>query len=161
MGHGKRLIRAQVQVPLVLVSPRVPAGRRSDAAGSLDVPTTILSFAGLEGLPRTSGRDLTLTEHEPRGLFGMRRTFVEPFHEIRTNGEVVEVFDPKFYCVRDDVLHIGDGDEIVVENGDELSPERDLLPVFTAFEAELDGLDIEELMDPETLKTLEAMGYAH
>ena len=58
--HGYRVSPEQVHVPLVIVSPRVEPGIRSDVAGSRDVARTLLSLAGVDAadLP---GRDLLAT----------------------------------------------------------------------------------------------------
>jgi arylsulfatase A-like enzyme len=165
LGHGKRLSVEQLRVPLAIVSPRVTPGRRQDPAGSVDVAATLLSLAGLEA-GEGEGRDLTLAPRggRPPSVFGMRRTFAEPYSDIRTDGSRVTVTGPRFYAVIEGTLYTGTGDDVLVEDLPGRVPGPDvvdpLLALFGTFASELSGADLTEVTDPDTQRALEQLGYA-
>lgn len=161
LGHGKRLVPEQVRVPLVIVSPRVASGVRSDAAGSVDVAATILALAGLD--PGAGpGRDLA---REGRGFVaGMRRGFDEPRDERLIDGRVVPVGGPRFFAVREGRLFAGDGTQ-VFEDDDPARPvdpalASELRSAFAGFAARLSGASAVALDDEEVRRALDALGYA-
>jgi len=95
-------------VPLVLVSPRVAPGVRSDAAGSIDVHATLLSLAGLAGGGRAlGGRDLTLDDTHGDDVapaaYGMRR--YDP-----------KQGPPRFFFAREDARVTGDFDRLLEDD---------------------------------------------
>ncbi len=57
VGHGKRVTKSQVHVPLFIVAPGLAPATREDTVGSIDVATTLLALGGApaDDLP---GRDL-------------------------------------------------------------------------------------------------------
>ncbi len=161
LGHGKRLIRSQVHVPGILISPRVAPAVRSDAAGSIDVMPTLLALAGSSDAERFLGRNLVEPPRaEQKPTLGMRRTFPKPFKDVYTDGTVVTVHGPQFYLVRDGRLYIGDKEQL---GGEDPSPSPALAErvraIFAACELELSATAGREDLRPETQRALEALGY--
>jgi arylsulfatase A-like enzyme len=165
MGHGKRLTKEQVHVPLVIVSPRVEPGARNDLASSVDVPRTLLSMAGLPHAD-FAGRDLTSDATGGVGgpVFGMRRTFAEPKAETRTDGSQPIVPDRWFFTLRNDVLLTGNADIVLegddaarVWNGEDAELVRG---AFASLELLLEAAESgEEILDPDAQARLRALGY--
>jgi arylsulfatase A-like enzyme len=61
-SHGITLYEESVRVPLIVVGPGVPAGRRvSQNVSLVDVAPTLLALLGLEAEPRFEGRSLVPT----------------------------------------------------------------------------------------------------
>lgn len=61
LTHGAHLYEETVRVPLVIVGPGVPAGRRQDQAQQIDLLPTVAALLGAPPPPRLSGRDLLAT----------------------------------------------------------------------------------------------------
>lgn len=164
IGHGTRLSPEQIQVPLVIRSPRIAPGRRRDVAGSIDIFPTLLACAGVEHTPR-GGRDLAAAPTNGVGsALGMRRTYTHPQREPTLAGPGAQLADNRYYAVIDGRLFAGDA-RGVRENdreGSEAAPEiADLLrPRFAEFEAGVRGASGPEAVDAETLERLRALGYA-
>lgn len=164
LGHGKRLTPEQIHVPLLIKSPRLEPGTVSEAVGTIDITATILGLAGLEGAPKTS-RDLTSTAPWPeRVVIGMRRTYTK-YTESRVDGTQHRITDKdnKFFIVEDGVLYTGN-QQLVSRNDDEQAlADAELTArykgLFDVWEKELSGMAIEEIMDPEALATMRALGY--
>jgi len=162
LGHGKRVTREQVQVPLVLLSPAVEPGIRTDLASTVDLARTLLSAAGLDA-GDLGGRDL-LAERDASAVVGMRRTFAGPKSEQLTDGKRRDLPESWFYLVRDGVLWSGNAERVLAE--DDLTrpvvgAEADALrETFAALESLLEAGDVgEELLDPEVQERLRALGY--
>ena len=155
-GHGKGLWRPQVHVPTVVWSDALEPGTRLDVAGSVDVLPTLLSLLGRPAEPDLPGRDLTRPGPDRTEALGMRRTFVEPFEDVRADGSVVRVFEPSFYRVRDGLLSIGNRDAV---SGEGATEEAELRELFAALEAELEAQPVQELTDEETQAGLGDLGY--
>ena len=171
LGHGERLTTQQIHVPLVIVSPRVAAGRSDVPVGSVDVAATLESLAGGDRLPG-AGRDLTADPARWRAeqpVVGMRRTFAEPYEDVRTDGSIEMVDGHRFYFVAGELAggvavgreYTGNADGIAANDGHPVAPElrERLLALFERFSAELDGTPHSEQLDPETQRALEALGY--
>jgi hypothetical protein len=162
LGHGRRVSAPQVHVPFFVVSPRRPAGVRRDAAGSADVPATVLS---LLGLPRGgfAGRDLTAPPPGDAAAFGMRNLFVRPLEDERTDGRMVTIRGPRFFAALGDSLYAGDAHAVVEgDRSQRPAPERVAGPLrglFARFAAELDGAPTTEHLDVGTREALRALGY--
>jgi arylsulfatase A-like enzyme len=163
LGHGKRLSAEQIRVPCFVISPRVKPARVSALTSSIDVPATLFSLAGLEGAPER-GKDLLQNLPDDRRVFGMRRTFEEPFRELR--------LDRREHLLQDRVFFVAEARGITTGNaGGVLSgPWRDSPGAdsgtasgpgvaFRAFEAELDRSSKTTELDAETRAALEALGY--
>ena len=159
IGHGWRVTRAEVEVPLVVVSPRVAPGVRSDAAGTVDLAATVLALAGVAdaALP---GRDLT----EPAapaagGAVGMSGWPAVPLDPAR-GGAVRE----RFFAVRAGALYSGDADASFEEDDPgrpvpDATLDASLRRQFRGFEASLSGQVVRKRLDPETEQGLRALGY--
>lgn len=163
IGHGKRLVREQVQVPLGIVSPRLAPSRRDDAAGSVDVTTTLLSLAGSEpaGLP---GRDLLLPPTRDARALGMRSNFGPAKSELLLDGTELSVEGARFYVARGGRLLTGDREQ-VLEDDDPARPlsgpeTEELRAAFAGFATLLEGTSVETLAGDEVNAALRAMGYA-
>ena len=164
IGHGKRVTREQVQVPLLVVSPRAKPRVRHDATTSVDIARTLLSLAGFQD-DVFQGRDLVSSDRADL-VFGMRRTFSVPKPELLSDGRRRALPPTWFFAVDgDDVLYAGNGQLVLVE--DELGRELegpaadDLRRKFAALESLLAaGGEAEAIQDEETLNALRTLGYA-
>jgi arylsulfatase A-like enzyme len=158
--HGKRLTPAQVHVPLVILSPGLSPDRRVEPNGTIDVWATLRALAGLPPQPGR-GRDLRQPPAGTPSALGMRRTYVEPREDVRVDGSVVLVGETEqFYWLTEAGQLIGNAAGI--EEGDRIVPPEALQAarsLFALFEQELAGLDTTELLDEETQRRLEALGY--
>jgi arylsulfatase A-like enzyme len=61
LKHGSHLYEESIHVPLVIVGPGVPAGRRTDLAQGIDLFPTIAGLLGLASPGPLPGRDLLAT----------------------------------------------------------------------------------------------------
>ena len=165
LGHGKRLTREQVQVPLVLVSPRVSPGRRGELGGSADVARTLLGAAGLPA-GELGGRDLLLEGGSP-SVFGMRRTFAveEPRPELLADGRRRPLPAQWFYVVQAGELFSGNGDQVLREDDlarpVEGARAEELARAFGGLAELARAVSSTELLDPDTQAALRALGYGH
>jgi arylsulfatase A-like enzyme len=62
LTHGGHLYEETVHIPLVVVGPGIPAGRRTDMAQGLDLLPTIASILGAPAPAGLAGRDLLATQ---------------------------------------------------------------------------------------------------
>jgi len=162
LGHGKRLVPAQVHVPLVYLGAAAPAGKRADACGSVDVAATVLALAGVD-FGMTEGRDLFADV--PGGAFalGMRRSFVEARHEQLLDGRRLPIEGERFFLARDTELLAGDGTSLFHDDDPARRAEgpgtEEVRVLFTALRQKLAGVESEELLDAEVQDALGALGY--
>lgn len=166
LGHGKRLTPEQIHVPLIISSPRVPAGRRSEPVGTIDVTATLCALAGIPDLP-VGSRALTGDPAAigPGVVMGMRRTFNEPYREARTDGsiEVIEPSNRRFYLVEDGVMYTGNANGVTIEDA-ESEPEQGEAAarhraLFEAIEQDFNAVGFEAQDDEQTLEILRKLGY--
>jgi len=162
IGHGKRMLECLVHVPLVVVSPRMAPGRSDVPVGTVDVAETLLVLAGVaEHLPH--GEDLTAPVDPDRSVFGMRRTFAEPYEEHRTDGRDYLLPEHLYYQFGKDGYFTGDAEQVRAGSSSTVLPESSgvtsIRERFQQFQQSLDGLEIEPIQDPELLRHLEALGY--
>lgn len=163
LAHGRRLTPSQIRVPLVIWSEEIAAGRREEAAGSMDVAATLAAWADVR-LPETGGRDLS---RGPAGrnptVFGARRTYEQPYQDLRLDGSVVTIpTHPLYFGVVDGRLVRGTGTGILEADREGLSPAATewLRARFAAFEnRRLAGRSPDAALAPEELENLEALGY--
>ncbi|MGQ0553908.1 MAG: sulfatase [Planctomycetota bacterium] len=180
-GHGKSVNRQQVHVPLIVFSPRLPAGAREDASASVDIADTLLALAGQPPLPGSRGRSLLrpLPAEASPPIVGMRRIYEEPTDDVLADGRVVPVQGPMFFIVRDGQLHHGDATSLTseaggaagakagagggAEGGAELGAEpvdeAAIRRLFAAFQAALESGGATEIDDEETRAAMSALGY--
>ena len=161
VGHGEDLTPEQIHVPLFIHSPRATPGTSDLPVGSVDVAATLDALAG-GNLPGP-GRNLIGIDAaaDDRSIVGMRRTFARPIEDVRTDGEIRIVEGLRFYAVVDDRLYTSRAEEIAADDGKAVDPdlEDQLSLLFRSFEADLEGRDPAEILDPETQQALEALGY--
>lgn len=159
LGHGKRLHREQIVVPLFILSPRVSPGVRHEVAGSVDVAATLLALAGIDH--PTSGRDLLANQPGRQGAFGMRRTYdSNQVYEELTTGEHRDLEAFRFFAV-------GLKGRIQRGNARRLDGEEQLTPeeaerfksLFAHFEERLVATGIQPTLDAESRKAMSALGY--
>lgn len=158
IGHGWRVTREQVHVPLVIVSPRLQPEVREDVAGTADLMSTILSLAGLPA-PDVPGRDLTQGPGEAAGaavgMTGVATHSLDPDSDVRRE---------RFFWVGDATLYSGTSDRLIEEDAlDRPAAEgestRRVKQLFGVFESELSGGKVVEKTDEETQEALRALGY--
>jgi arylsulfatase A-like enzyme len=156
VGHGYSLGPQEIRVPLVIASPRLPAGVREDVTGSIDVRATLLSLAGVadEG---GRGRDLTSSAPvEGDVAFGMQQSAPAGSREASARERFFAAQRGSVYAGNADGLSRVDGDP-----GDLPEPlTRRLRELFGGFESEARRSSGEDLHDEETRRALEALGYA-
>jgi len=163
VGHSYRLTPEQIHVPCIVISPRVAPGISSEPVGTIDLTTTILSLAGVAetGL---GGRDLLDPGAGTSPVVGMRRTFAAPYEDLRTDGRVHVLEQPRFYVVDGPDLLTGRRDEVPTRN-DSAEPVTGaekiaaIQALFGGFEAQLEEVPLHERTEDETLERLEALGY--
>ncbi|MCH7866117.1 MAG: sulfatase [Myxococcales bacterium] len=158
LGHGKRLSDELIHVPCFMISPRLDPGRIDVPVGSIDVPVTLLSLAGFSddsGLT-SSGRDMTRALPSTRSVFGMRRTFAEPFHELRLDGRRHLLLDPVFFVANSGGVTIGNAEQIIRGPDLEDSNVRSLFKVFAQEHANAGSGSV---LSEESRAALEALGY--
>ena len=73
LTHGGHLYEETVRIPLVVVGPGIPAGRRPDMAQGIDLLPTIAPVLGAPVPPALPGRDLLTTRADRRRRVGDRR----------------------------------------------------------------------------------------
>jgi arylsulfatase A-like enzyme len=61
LTHGGHLYEETVHIPLIIVGPGIPVGRRTDMAQGIDLLPTIAAMLGAPVPPGLSGRDLVAT----------------------------------------------------------------------------------------------------
>ena len=62
LSHGNHLYEETVHIPLIMVGPGIPVGRRTDMAQGIDLLPTIASILGAPVPAGLSGRDLLTTD---------------------------------------------------------------------------------------------------
>ena len=166
IGHGKRLSDALIRVPCLLISPAVDPGRVSAPVGSIDVPVTLLALAGLSGL-EGAGRDMTRALPSDRSVFGMRRTFEQPFYELRLDGARHRLQDLSFFLADRTRVIVGDGNEVRsraagaagnLQTSDSEALENAQL-LFDRFAESLARSGTTTALDERSRAALEALGY--
>ena len=163
LGHGKRVRREQVHVPLIVVSPKLTPGRRRELASSVDLPRTILSLADL-GTGPFGGQDLTRPyESSAASVFGMRSAFARGKTEQMVDGTVRELRPRCFFTVVGDTLYSGDS-ELVLEEDDpvrrlEGEKAEELRALFAKFEKLHAAIKSDELLESATQDALRKLGY--
>jgi hypothetical protein len=163
LGHGKRLVLVQVHVPLVIVSPRVQPGFRSQVAGAVDLAPTLLALAGVRGASAGGGLDLTAPGHQPkREVYGMRRTFEEPTSEVRIDGSEHALEPYLFFAAGTDSFLVGNAEGVTVGDTDSRlrSQKRSARyqELFAGFQRTLSELPEVEI-DEASQRALEQLGY--
>ena len=163
VSHSRYLTYELVRVPLIVRSPRVAAGARSDVAGSVDVAPTLLALAGVEG--EVPGRSLLTPPPEPTRALGMRREFPRPQKDLWIDGEH-ELPRRLFFQVDENGRFFrGNAKDLAPPPGEKKVSRqegRDLRKLFKTLEKELREAQksAATLDDPETRKKLKALGYA-
>lgn len=162
-GHGKHLGPAQIHVPAFVLSASVEPGTVDIPVGSLDVYKTTLALAGVTASVPL-GRDLSAADLPTSPVMGMRRTFVQPYRDLRLDGRARMIDGYRFYLVDGEDVFEGDGEKVVGTHGTPRKvPEEQasrLLTLFQRFTAELEGGGASEVTDEAVQRALEAMGYA-
>lgn len=164
--HGYRVSPEQVHVPLVVVSPRVPAGVRHDVAGSRDVARTLLSLAGVSA-DGFAGRDLLRAPPGGDGAeggvaLGMSGQFgTTP--ELRTDGREVDATRPRYFQAGEDGLLTGDADVVRRDDREDFPIDDERAAPLRARFAEYERSRLERaaplVTDPATTDALRALGY--
>jgi arylsulfatase A-like enzyme len=158
LGHGWRVTSEEVQVPLVIVSPRLEPGVRHDVAGTADLTTTLLAMAGLND-PALPGRDLTnpaaTGEGSAVGMSGAPTRSLDPDDASRRE---------RFFAVRHGTLYAGDAGHVIEEDVPEQVVQdgplaESLRLLFAGFQADLSAQTVEERREAETQEALRALGY--
>ena len=62
LTHGGHLYEETVHIPLIIVGPGIPSGRRGDIAQGVDLFPTVASILGAQAPPGLPGRDLLATQ---------------------------------------------------------------------------------------------------
>jgi len=160
LGHGARLTREQVQVPLLVWSPDVTPGVDAAPASSVDVARTLLARAGVD--PHGfGGRDLAgPAPRDGARATGMRVTGLGPLDLLLAGLPPDAPRAPRFFLADGTRLYAGDGDALF-EGDDPARPVRDdeLRARFAGFAAALARTAAVERVDPETREGLRALGY--
>jgi len=139
IGHGNQLTAAEIHVPAVIISPKVPPIRRDDVAGGIDVAPTLLTLAGLKSLSEgMRGRDISGTSTPPTRIWGMRRSTTRARLDERNLDGRTHILPKHWFYVIDSEgrIHRGNADHIVHSPEDDGScTEQDLAARFGALQA--------------------------
>lgn len=155
-GHGDRVTPAQVQVPLVVLSPKVSPGVRDDVGGTIDIHRTLLSLVGLDG-NGSRGRDLLAEAPSNPIAVGMRRTYIKQTEEVRADGSVVLLSGLRFFLAKGDQLLAGNAESV---EGAVDAPTREAARrAFASFEKALQADMAVDLTDDATREALRELGY--
>lgn len=155
-------------MPCIIRSPRLAPGIREEVASSIDIAATLLALAGVDGGPRqearpVASRDLTVVPERPARVFGMRRTYREPYEDRRLDGSVHVLEGHLFYFVNEEgELYRGSREEVIPPAGAAALAEGEahrLRALFGGFEDEFVDQQAEVGVDPEVEKGLRALGY--
>jgi arylsulfatase A-like enzyme len=163
VGHGLRLNEAELRVPAFIISPRVQPAISTDVASAIDVAPTLLSLAGIE-MEGTilAGRDLTRPAPPDSRAFAMRRTFRKSGNsELRLDGRRYALEDTVF-CEIDERGRIHRGNHEGLIDGEinlEASERQQIVRRFREFHKSFEGASRSSVLDVETLRGLEALGY--
>ena len=151
IGHGDSLGVQEIRVPLVIVSPRVAPGVRSEPVSSIDLAATLLSLADIEhGF--ADARDLTgapaVGEH---AAFGM----------ASWGGSAGEAPRARFFAAGVSSLHVGDseGVKVVESRLSSAGLEAELPARFSGFARDARHNEADALTDEATRAGLRALGY--
>lgn len=161
LGHGRRLTRWGLHVPLFILSPKVGPGVRSEPVGMIDIPATILDLAGVE---QDFGSSKSLLDPTVRRrVVGMRRIIMKPFDEKRLDGSIHRIEGLCFYSVDGDRIYMGSRQGVALEDSDAREPDADrvaqLEKLFARFEEELADPNVGNL-DTQAIEQMRALGYA-
>jgi len=156
LGHGMHVRQEQLRVPLIVFSPRLGPGTRTDPVGSIDVAATLLDLAGVEA--RVAGRSLLQPSLPDHGVFGMRRTYDQPVEDVRIDGSHHSIPERVYFALHGGVLVTGNPDE-VTSGSDNPALGIKLRGLFAAFQERLSRTGAGELVDENMQKALEALGY--
>jgi arylsulfatase A-like enzyme len=158
LGHGRSLDPVEIHVPLMIVSPDLTAGRRSDPVGSIDVAATLLALGGLRP-SLAGGQDLRAEPGSavpPAAVAGMKaRPAADDPVDDSESGD-------RFFAVIGDAVFEGNSASVSVPAGAKSGEERAAAAVralFGSFESRLSGVSATRAIDPETERALRALGY--
>lgn len=96
LKHGSHLYEESIRVPLVIVGPGIPAGRRADLAQGIDLLPTVSGLLGLDPPPGLPGRDL-LTTRESRDAFAETGMGITPDGGMT---DVIALRTPRWKLIR-------------------------------------------------------------
>lgn len=162
ISHGRRLTPSQIHVPCFIISPQIISEVGQDVAGSIDIMPTVLSLAKTNNKHSLGGRDLTKKTTDAPQAFGMLRTYEKPFTEYRVDGKAYTIDANLFYYV-DSEGEIFRGNKNKLLDNDRINTnqtqQKELMQIFSGFEAELTGSSPRVLDNPKALKALKSLGY--
>jgi arylsulfatase A-like enzyme len=96
LTHGAHLYEETIHVPLVMVGPGIPAGRRADLAQQIDVLPTVAALLGAPPPPGLPGRDL-LSTHEAGDVVS---EIVSGFGDAGAGAGTVALRTPRWKLIR-------------------------------------------------------------
>lgn len=154
-GHGDRLSPVQLLVPCFVLSPRVAAGVHEEPVGSVDIHDALIALAGIG-----SGAAGVLEGAAGRPL-GMRRKFDRRPEPLRGPG-TRQPDEDFFYVVQDGSIIRGRSDGVTRDDLETLDAEtaHRVEQQFDGFARQLGENAATALVDEETRRGLEALGYA-
>ncbi len=159
LGHGKRLVPEQIEVPFFYVGSRT-SEQTQDPCGSVDVATTILRLAG--GTSAMSGRDLFAPAKGRPVAVGMRRTFEGEKFELLLDGTRLPIQGERFYFAGERYI-TGDAETLYAADDFERpfsdSEHQGIRRFFQTIQKLLEGVSSEELTDEDVRAALRALGY--
>jgi len=160
LGHGKRLVPEQIEVPFFYQGPRSGADTRKPC-GSVDVATTVLRLAG-DPMP-TSGRDLLAPRAGTPVALGMRRTFEGQKVEQLLDGRRLPIQGERFYFIGEGRYVTGNADVLYDRDlfDRELTGEEHakLYGLFRSFQEHLEGTSAAALEGRDVEDALRTLGY--
>ena len=157
VSHGARIIPALVHVPTFILGPRVKPEIRSDVASSIDIMPTLLGFAGFESAT-PNGRDLMRDRSSSQDVFGMRRTYEEPWREKRMDGNSYLIDGYLFFNVDSNGYHTRGNSQMLLDPVPE-EKSISLKSAFALFEESIRQFGSKPITDEDTLDKLRALGY--
>jgi arylsulfatase len=166
--HGRTQYEEVLRVPLVIVGPGIPSGKRiSEPVSLIDVMPSVVSLLGLDLNHRCDGVDLSsLWSSRPRHELQVRHIFGEADHNNAYEDMTRSVRRGEFKLIYDRITGDHQLYELSSDPNESLDVRREhplvtrrLLERIRIFSREeSSGVDLPE-MDPKERESLEALGY--
>ena len=166
--HGYYVYQYTAHVPLIIRVPGERGGKRiSDVVSLADVMPTVLSYLGIPIPQRVQGKDLSGLSSQPSDSGQMRYVYTESMSPTRygcnpllglvgDRWKYIESKRPELYDLKEDP---GERDNLIQNDPQMAQHMRETLAAMTARLAGTPSVDGKIVLDPESIRRLESLGY--